>query len=154
MWKLCADCDDLLGFTCEACRTKQDEIRKERNEALAYRPQFDELSEGARELVVRGSLPRGETGLEGSGLRRAIALKNPARREVFRLLGIYLPEAQARRLLREVNDYMWIQAEKAGCDIWRVLDQKQPFAAGAREWARRYLKAFTAACQPRNTAIA
>ena len=153
MWKVCADCDKLLGYTCEACRLKQEEIRRERNEALAFRPQVDELSDSAQALLARGALSRAEAGLEG-GLRRSLAMKNPARREVFRLLGIYLPEHDARKLLREVSDYMWIQAEKAGCDIWQVLDQRQPFAAGAREWARRYLQAFTVACDRRNTVAA
>ena len=148
MLKACADCDPLKGHVCKACRTQEDEIRKERNKALGYRPSFKELTESAQALIARGSLPGMHAGLPG-GLRCAMAAKNPARREVFRLLGIYLPEPQARMLLHEVHDYMWIQAEKAGCDIWQVLDNKQPFAAAAREWGRRYLASFTTYWQRR-----
>lgn len=70
--------------------------------------------------------------------RMALAARCPARRTVFKLLGIYLPEPQARRVLAEIHNFKWLQAEKAGTDIWLEKAPHNPLAAAAAEWARRH----------------
>jgi hypothetical protein len=73
---------------------------------------------------------------------RALAAHNNARRSLFKLIGVYLPEAQAREALSNIHDYKWIEAEKAGYDIWTRQAPAAPLGAAARAWAARYLKGF------------
>lgn len=111
------------------------------------------MNSPARELVLKRAVPRTEIGLP-AGSFRAVAARNPARREVFRLLGIYLPEREARELLKQVHDYKWIQAEKLGYDVWHQAHQKSAFSTAARYWAHRYLDAFLSACNNRGPVAA
>lgn len=92
-----------------------------------------------RPLIDRRALPAGE-GRPAYLDRECLAHRSPARRAVFRLLGVYFPEAQAREILQRIHDYKWIEAEKAGFDIWR-LNGYEPLKAAAETWARRHLPA-------------
>jgi hypothetical protein len=56
------------------------------------------------------------------------------------LLGAYFPEAEAREILQRIHDHKWIEAEKAGFDIWR-LNGYEPLKIAAETWARRHLPA-------------
>ncbi|MBX7245768.1 MAG: hypothetical protein K1X53_09720 [Candidatus Sumerlaeaceae bacterium] len=102
---------------------------------------MSDLSKPTRELVRRGALPLAEAGV-ATRLTRGVAVRNPARRNLFRLLGIYLPERQAREVLAAIHDYKWIRAERAGCDIWQINAPKAPLAAAANCWATKYLDSY------------
>lgn len=74
-----------------------------------------------------------------TGLADGLRLRNPARRAVFQLLGVYLPERQAREVLRKIHEYKWIEAEKAGFDFWSRHCPNMPLEAAASQWALHYL---------------
>jgi hypothetical protein len=90
-------------------------------------------------LIHRRALPAGE-GRPARLDRRVLAYRNPARRAVFRLLGSYFTETEAREILRCIHDYKWIEAEKAGFDIW-CINSCEPLKHAAQSWARHHLSA-------------
>ena len=59
-------------------------------------------------------------------------------------LGIDLPldPAGASELLAEVHRFKWLEAERAGRDIWRERHPSDPEAGAAREWFRLYFGAW------------
>jgi hypothetical protein len=73
-------------------------------------------------------------------LRSFLNIKNRCRRMVFTIFGIYIPEDKAQDLIKEINDYKWIEAEKAGKDIWK--DRTDPFFSAARDWKKLYFKGY------------
>ena len=132
---------DPIEPYCPVCGSQLGEHRAELERARGYRVGWNEVGRQPRQLVERGLLPAEEVGL-GAHFVRSIAARNPARRAVFRLLGIYLPENEAREVLARIHDHKWIQAEKAGYDIWESKARTAPLRAAARDWARRYLDAY------------
>ncbi len=126
---------------CPVCERQRDEHRREKEAAAQSTATFAAGRERLAALARRRVAPAHE--LTGHGvLERRTLARYPARREVFRLFGIYLPESQAQELLKEVHKFKWITAEKAGEDVWQKQAPENPFAAAAREWAQRYLHAF------------
>jgi hypothetical protein len=125
---------------CPTCQRQLNEYRRERDEASLYTQQHSggRLGVPARAQGKVCALFPSEEPI----LRSAIVAKNPARRAVFKLLGIYLPEAQARLVLQEIHNYKWITAEKAGKDVWAEQAPQAPFTAAARAWASHYLNAW------------
>lgn len=104
---------------------------------------FGDLSR--KDALLRGKTDDARFAAELSTLpltRMALAARSPARRTVFKLLGIYLPEPQARLVLAEIHNFKWLQAEKAGTDIWQAKAPHNPLAAAAAEWAQRYWNDF------------
>jgi hypothetical protein len=99
------------------------------------------LSEGDKAAVRNRMLNPAELGFTG-GFGRALRAKNPARRAVFRLLGIYLPEPEAREVIRKIHDFKWIEAEKAGFDIWSSNRPEVAFKKAAKTWADSYLGSY------------
>lgn len=135
---------------CPVCGGQRSEHVREVQAAQESASTGGMRSARVRELVARGIVPP-EEAAETALLSRSVLARYPARRAVFRLLGIYLPEAQAQVVLREIHNFKWIAAEKAGEDIWRKRAPENPFAAAAREWAGRYLDLFLQwICQVRN----
>lgn len=126
---------------CPVCRSQEASHREERQRAAAGGDRAVPGEVKARALVERRMVPVEELGGSPT-LRREVLGRHPARLAVFKLLGIYLPEAEARALLTEVHRYKWIVAEKAGEDVWKKKDPRNPFGAAAREWATAYLDAF------------
>lgn len=126
---------------CPVCERQREEHRREKQVADQLREVSAVDQERVAALARRSVAPVHELTGRGVVERRTLA-RYPARREVFRLFGIYLPEPQAQELLKEVHKFKWITAERAGEDVWQKRAPDNPFAAAAREWAQRYLQAF------------
>ena len=136
----------LGAGVCPVCRVQAREERDELATARAHRTRHDDLKPAARELAVRRAFSAEDLGLSTATDRR-MAQRNPARRAVFRLLGFYLPETEARDLLRIIHEFKWIEAEKAGCDIWTIEAPEEPLRKAARDWAGRFLPRFLEAAE-------
>ncbi len=136
---------------CPVCFSQLAEYRREREHAEHFQLGLHELEPRKRQLVERGALPPEEAGLHRPLVRGALS-RNPARRAVFKLLGIYVPEKQAQAILRSIHEYKWLTAERAGEDIWRKRAPRSPFAAAAKEWASQYLNDFLRWAQQRQAA--
>lgn len=127
---------------CPVCHAQRDAWKEERERADAFRVSASDLKPGARELMRRGAMGADALGM-GSTAARAAAARNPNRRALFKLLGIYLPEEQAREALRNIHDFKWIEAEKAGCDIWATsAPDAPPLGRAARVWSMNHLQSF------------
>lgn len=125
---------------CPVCRKQMHEHHKELKRAAEEESAFFSLAK-ARERSLHAQtrhLPLGKTGV----LHRGGIVRYPARLAVFKLYGIYLPEREAQAVLREIHNYKWFVAEKAGKDVWQERAPENPFSAAAQEWGRRYLETF------------
>ena len=129
---------------CPTCNTQLAEHQAELDNARTWHASIDDVTPTVKELVARKALDPFEAGLNSSVTRAAMAGHNPARRAVFQILDIYLPEQEAAQLLKQVRDFMWIEAEKAGCDIWKKRAPRQPFVVAAKTWATNHLCNFLA----------
>jgi hypothetical protein len=127
---------------CPVCESQAEESARERADAQAFKQPLENLTTTQQELLERRAIPAQELGIPTPVRGLALMQRNPSRRTVFRLLGIYLPEREARALLSKIHDFKWIEAEKAGCDIWRKCEPRAPFTAAAQNWASRYLPKF------------
>jgi hypothetical protein len=74
--------------------------------------------------------------------RREALARLPHRREAFRLTGLYFSEEEAREVLRAISEHQWIEAEKAGRDIWREQDPSCPQRAACSDWLERYFEGW------------
>lgn len=99
------------------------------------------LDEKTKTAVREGWVNPVDFGFTGS-IRSTLALRNPARRAVYKILGIYLPEREARDMLRKIHEYKWIEAEKAGFDIWQKRARDCGFSDAATRWAKFYLRPY------------
>lgn len=124
---------------CPVCQSQRVEHENERKAAESNPVTSAQLPDGAADLVRRGVVSRGDVGVH-TAPAKALSLRNPCRRQVFRLLGIYLPEREARELLKTVHDYKWIESEKAGFDLWSR--KEEPLEEAARSWADKYLSKY------------
>ena len=115
---------------------------RELEEARAFREKPEELKPATKELLKRRALLPESIGISVPIRKQTLACKNPSRRAVYQLLGIYLPEREAKALLRRIHDFKWIEAEKAGCDIWRKREPRAPLKAAAKQWASNHLPKF------------
>lgn len=106
----------------------------------------------AASLMARRALPAGD-GRPAQLDREGLAHRSPARRAVFRLLGAYFPEPEAREILQRIHDHKWIEAEKAGFDIWR-LNGYEPLKMAAETWAQRHLPATVLALHNQDDEVA
>ena len=142
MFRDCCTMAFLNGLSvCPSCRTQANEYVAEHEAAQRAVLRPDGLSEGDKAAVRHRMLSPAELGLT-SGFGLALRAKNPARRAVFRLLGIYLPEPEAREVIRKIHDFKWIEAEKAGFDIWSSNRPEVAFKKAARTWADSYLGSY------------
>lgn len=126
---------------CPVCHSQQEASRAERQKAAEAGILAETLSTNAAQLIARRAFSPGDAGLHTGSLSH-LALKNPCRRAVFHMLGIYLPEREARAVLQNIHEYKWIEAEKAGYDVWTQVAPREPFLAAARVWAAAYLSRF------------
>jgi hypothetical protein len=65
--------------------------------------------------------------------------------ELLRLTGVSLPEAEAEEALREIHNFKWLEAERAGFDTWAVIQPTSPLRAAAVHWVRKYYQEFASA---------
>ena len=72
------------------------------------------------------------------------AAQTPCRREVFRLTGDYYPEAVARDLIHQIQEYKWLEAERAGRDVWKDGLPSQAWDTAARKWIAQHYSAWRA----------
>ncbi len=128
---------------CPVCMGQVDEDRMELEQARQFRANRSDLHPAAEELIRRKALGASEVGVPAR-MSRHMLERNPNRRAVYRILGIYLPEREARTLLQNVHDYKWIEAEKAGFDLWSKKEPRSPLTAAAHAWAVRHLNQFLA----------
>ncbi len=126
---------------CPVCLSQNEEHRLELDLARSFKAPADERTATVSELVKRRALASAQVG-GGAGMRRPAMETNPNRRAVFRLLGIYLPEREAKALLNNVHEFKWIEAEKAGYDVWEEVSPRCPLKAAAAAWAPSYLDQF------------
>jgi hypothetical protein len=126
---------------CPVCRQQLDSHCSELDQARRFRLGILDLKPAARQLLERGAVGSREIGV-ATGTTRVLAAHHTARRSLFNLIGVYLPEAQAREALRNIHDYKWIEAEKAGYDIWSRAASESPIRAAALAWAARHLQSF------------
>lgn len=70
--------------------------------------------------------------------------QTPCRREVFRLTGDYYPEAVARDLILRIQEYKWLEAERAGRDVWKDGSPSQAWETAARDWIAQHYSAWRA----------
>lgn len=132
---------DQGDSVCPVCHNQLDEHRKERDQAQQFRAGVAQMKPAARELLERGALDSAEVA-SPSFTVTGMTQRNPARRQLFKLIGVYLPEAEARRALQNIHEFKWIEAEKAGFDIWHKTAANQPLHAAARTWSARHLQSF------------
>lgn len=66
-------------------------------------------------------------------------------------LGVQLPIAEdgVIEMIEEVHRFKWLEAERAGRDIWRERNPTDPEALALREWFRLYFGAWYLARQTR-----
>ncbi len=128
---------------CPVCMSQVHEDRRELEQARQFRANRSDLHPAAEELIRRKALTASEVGRPPQTSRLTLE-RNPNRRAVYRMLGIYLPEREARTLLQNVHDYKWIEAEKAGFDLWSTEEPRSPLSLAAHAWARHYLQQFLA----------
>jgi hypothetical protein len=77
--------------------------------------------------------------LGGAGpVSRHTLNRNPHRMQAFRLTGLYFREQEAQDLLAQIASHRWIEAEKAGRDIWSERDPVCPACAAGRDWLSRH----------------
>lgn len=129
---------DLTVSLCEVCTPQHNEHLAELASARAYEPKQADLRPEAASLVKRGAISASDFRTSTRHMR-ALSMKNPNRRKVFELFGFYLPEREARDLLKKIHDYKWIEAEKAGFDIWSDNNACDPFKTAATHWAGKYM---------------
>ena len=137
-------CDSYLNTNepyCPICGSQLAEHRAELARAREFHVRWNQVGRQTQQLVERGLLPAEEVGF-GTRFVRSIAARNPARRAVFKLLGVYMPETEAKDVLARIHEHKWIQAEKAGYDIWDTRSSRSPLGAAARDWAGRYLERY------------
>lgn len=104
------------------------------------------------------TLPEGQAALVGYMLSRTTKRSTSARRigfveqvrlffrhyqtyrELRRKLGaeLQIPYHEVDDLLEEVARHRWIEAEKAGADIWVQRDPKDPMAPALRDWFTKH----------------
>lgn len=135
----CSHCTTWFtqGFSvCPACKSQRPEAERERQAAERFLSTHP-VPERVRALLERRILNRAETGEGGVTTRRALA-RNPHRREAFRLTGLYFTEDEASDLLAAISEHRWIEAEKAGRDIWVEKDPSCPRCAATRDWMSRF----------------
>lgn len=124
---------------CPVCEAQKSACEAELEQARNFEPKADDLTRAAHELLRARAIPQFEFRGSTRGMV-ALAQKNPNRRKVFELFGFYLPEREARDLLKKIHDFKWIEAEKSGRDIWQESHAGDPFATAANTWASRYLE--------------
>lgn len=117
-----------------------------------YRQQFrlDTTNEGAAAPAARPSLPA----------RVRLALREHAAhraqyRELCETLGARpdIPPRKAADLLAEVERHRWLEAEKAGRDIWVEKEPADPYSAALRDWFVHHYRAWRDFhCRPRANA--
>lgn len=91
----------------------------------------------SRRVITRGDVT-GDTGIS----TRTLLSRNPARRELHRLTGVYMPEEQAEEILNRISDHQWIQAEKAQRNIWAEHDPQAPRRAAALDWMHNHFSVW------------
>lgn len=123
---------------CPVCMEQKSAWETELAQAREFQPKTEDLTEAAHELLRARAIPQFEFRVSTRGMA-ALAQKNPNRRKVFELFGFYLPEREARDLLKKIHDFKWIEAEKSGRDIWQENQAGDPFATAATTWATRYM---------------
>ncbi len=127
-----------FGFSvCPACHGQRLEDERDRQRAehfLATQP----LPGRVRALVQRRILSRAEAAGDGGVTTRRALARNPHRREAFRLTGLYFSEEEARDLIAAISEHRWLEAEKAGRDIWVEKDPACPTCAASRDWMGRF----------------
>ncbi len=126
---------------CPVCNTQREEYNKEVERARQFRPGAADLNAATQELLKARAIPQTEFRPSSRGIS-AMAKKNPNRRKVFELFGFYLPERDARNLLKAIHDFKWIEAEKVGRDIWSECTVQDPFETAATTWAGKYLPCY------------
>jgi hypothetical protein len=92
------------------------------------------LTDKTQRLVAQRILNPAEATGNRNQLDRRWMNARPNRAEVFRLTGEYFSEEEARVMLQEVDKHAWIQAEKAGRDIWAEADPEYPRRAAMKDW--------------------
>ena len=138
-------CTQYLGrgeVVCPVCESQKQDNAQELKYAREFRQAPDELRSSTQELLHRRAISAQSVGVPSALHKQVLTQRNPSRRAVFQLLGIYLPEREAKALLTRVHDYKWIEAEKAGKDIWRCREPRAPLKAAAQNWASKYLPGF------------
>jgi hypothetical protein len=65
-------------------------------------------------------------------------------RRIERELGVRLPisGAQVPCMMNEVRRFQWLEAERAGRDIWAERDKKNPERVALSEWFRKHFGAW------------
>lgn len=126
---------------CPACFRQQGSEKGDLEHAREFSPTNEDLTPDTRRLMECRAVNAEVLGQPAGRNGRSILHRNPARRAVYRLLGIYLPEREAKALLKRVHEFKWIEAEKAGCDIWSVWAE-EPLQEAAHVWAQNYLPGF------------
>jgi hypothetical protein len=120
---------------CPSCQGQREAHAQERR--LARR---SPLSPQAHRLLARGVYPPMAVADQAPLSRRAIQTRRPHRREVFRLTGQYFPEPVAGEMLVEIQRHRWLEAEKAGRDIWVERDPENPHRAAVADWLGRFFR--------------
>jgi hypothetical protein len=127
---------------CPLCNSQQGEYQAELETARQFRVSSADLKTPVREMLKSGALSGEESGMGARFSARTLTVKNPNRRKVFELFGVYLPEREARALLKKIHEFKWIEAEKAGEDIWDATEPDRSFETAARHWADRFLPQY------------
>lgn len=87
---------------------------------------------------------KSQTGRLFRGSNNQKAATRHLRRHVQSTLGVDLPleDQCVVEMMNEVRRFQWIEAERAGRDIWRERSPKDPEAGALREWFRLHFGAW------------
>src|SRR3712207_4293248 len=58
----------------------------------------------------------------------------PAFQQLRRLIGVTLPEQEAQVVLQSIHEFKWLEAERAGFDVWATIQPDCPLRAAAVHW--------------------
>lgn len=78
------------------------------------------------------------------GQRRNPIATPPVNENLADRFGVIVPlgDQDSKELLEEVRKFKWLEAERAGRDIWRERNPRDPEAAAFREWFARHYGAW------------
>lgn len=82
---------------------------------------------------------------------RTLARRYKLYRQTADLLGANpkIPVTDIEAMLAEVRSHRWIEAEKAGADIWSAVDPENPDRAALRDWFAKHYHNWRAARTPK-----
>ena len=127
---------------CPICNSQQREYQAELETAREFRVNPSSLKNPVRVLLDRGAVTASDAGTGSRFTANTLTLKNPNRRKFFQLFGIYLPEREAKTLLKKFHDFKGLEAKTGGLETCQQPESEANLTMAARQWANQHLPAY------------